>query len=288
MGSAAEFPDPGLDAVDADFEDATVGMRSPHESGEIEIGAILAPDPLSRRPEYGHLPRLPRLPRLSVLIPALNEEGGVRQVLREIPHNSLRRMGFNVAIQLLDGGSSDRTREYARERGAGVYVQKGWGKGTAFREFLPTLKSDYCVILDSDATYPPQRIPTFAKALREGAPVVLGSRFKGKIHDGAMTAPNKLGNLILSRFASILYRRNVSDVCSGMWGFRTEILKSFAISADGFDLEANLFAECVRRGLPIIEVPIPYYRRIGSPKLRLRTGLRIAWALLRNRIRLPD
>ena len=283
MASGPAFPlDSSLEGFDQTLEEPEVGLDQPvaFESGTD------APA-LSGGAYRGRLDGA-LLPQLSVLLPALNEEGGVRKVLRGIPRNSLRRMGFDVTVQLLDGGSSDRTREYAENRGAGVYVQKGWGKGSAFREFLPTLRSDYCVILDPDATYPPQRIPAFANALRDGAPVVLGSRLKWKIHDGAMTAANKLGNLILSRFASILYRRAVSDVCSGMWGFRTEILKSFAISANGFDLEANLFAECVRRVLPIIEVPIPYYRRIGSPKLRLRTGLRIAWALLRNRIRFPE
>lgn len=282
MASAEGFPDRRIGAVEREFEEPILSPAELDEYEKIEVPADLSGGAFSTKRGNGYRPRL------SVLIPALNEEEGVRKVLPKIPQNSLRRMGFEVAIELLDGGSSDRTRQYARERGATVYVQKGWGKGSAFREFLPSLQSDYCVILDSDATYPPQRIPTFAKALRAGAPVVLGSRFKGKIHDGAMTAPNKIGNLFLSRFGSILYGREVSDVCSGMWGFRTDLLKSFDISADGFDLEANLFAECVRRGLPIIELPIPYYRRIGSPKLRLRTGLRIAWALLRNRIRFTD
>lgn len=221
---------------------------------------------------------------LSILLPALNEEGGIRNVLLRMPRRRLGRMGFDVTIQLLDGGSSDRTREFARSHGAEVYVQNGWGKGSALRQFLPTLESDYCVLLDSDATYPPSRIPVFASALREGAPVVLGSRFKGTIHAGAMTASNRLGNRLLSRFASLLYGVPVSDVCSGMWGFQTDVLKSLEIRADGFDLEANLFAQCVHRGIPIVEIPIPYYRRIGSAKLRIRTGLRIGWALFLNRI----
>ncbi len=227
----------------------------------------------------------PLPPRLSILLPALNEEGGIRKVMHRIPRRRLQGMGFDLTVQLLDGGSSDLTREVARRHGAEVYVQKGWGKGSAFRQFLPTLQSSYCVILDSDATYPPSRIPDFARALRDGAPVVVGSRFKGTIHDGAMTASNRLGNKLLSRYASFLYGVPVSDVCSGMWGFRTDVLKSFEIHADGFDLEANLFAECVRRRVPIVEIAIPYYRRIGPAKLRVRTGFRIAWSLFHNRIR---
>lgn len=123
-------------------------------------------------------------------------------------------------------------------------------KGAAFREFLPTLRFEYCVILESDATYPPAFIPLFAETLRQGAPVVLGSRLKEKIEDRAMSAANQLGNRSLSLLASLLHHRRVSDVCSGMWAFRTEVLQSLRITADGFDVEANLFAKCVRRGSP--------------------------------------
>jgi len=196
-------------------------------------------------------------------------------------------MGFRLDVNLLDGHSIDRTREAAKDYGADVFIQRGRGKGSALREFLPSLRSEYCVILDSDATYPPEMIPVFAEKLRRGAPVVLGSRFRGRIEDGAMSTANRVGNRLLSVFASWLFGQPVSDVCSGMWGFRTDILKSFELTADGFDLEANFFAECVRRGLPVLEVPIPYRKRVGTPKLRLRTGFRIAFALMLMRIRCP-
>ncbi len=264
----------GLEKLDRLFDESAAELPDAAVFQESE-GEPFPPGPVENLPPQ----------RLSVLLPALNEAGGIRKVMHRMPRTRLERMGFDLRVQLLDGGSSDGTREFARRHGAEVYVQQGWGKGSALRQFLPTLESSYCVILDSDATYPPSRIPDFARALRNGASVVVGSRFKGKIHDGAMTAPNRLGNKLLSRFASVLYAVPISDVCSGMWGFRTDVLKSFEIHADGFDLEANLFAECVRRGVPIVEIPIPYYRRIGSAKLRVRTGIRIAWALLLNRIR---
>ena len=51
------------------------------------------------------------------------------------------------------------------------------------------------------------------------------------------------------------------------------------------DLEADIFAECALRGIPILEIPIRYDRRIGEPKLRLKEGFRIALALLKKRLR---
>jgi len=100
-----------------------------------------------------------------------------------------------------------------------------------------------------------------------------------------MSGPNYVGNRLLSWFASILFGTPVSDVCSGMWAFVTDRLKSLDLTANGFDLEADIFAECALRGIPILEIPIRYDRRIGEPKLRLKEGFRIALALLKKRLR---
>lgn len=273
-------PSSGLDDFDRGLEElgliATIANPPRPIGGDLALSGGILPGRVENP-----------MSRLSILLPALNEEVGLHAVLGRIPAQSLRRLGFHPVVSLLDGGSTDGTRRVAREHGADVYVQKGWGKGSAFREFLPTLRSEYCVILDSDATYPADMIVDFAEALRGGASVVVGSRFRGTIQDGAMSAANRFGNRVLSLFATLLYQRRVSDVCSGMWGFRTEVLQSLRLTADGFDLEANLFAECVRRGIPIVEVAIPYSRRLGVAKLRVRTGLRIAWSLFLNRIHSP-
>jgi len=69
-----------------------------------------------------------------------------------------------------------------------------------------------------------------------------------------------------------------------MWGFASDRLKSLGLTATGFELEADLFAECALKGIPITEVPIRYDRRIGEAKLHLHEGVRIALALLKKRI----
>jgi len=89
----------------------------------------------------------------------------------------------------------------------------------------------------------------------------------------------------LSWFASFLFATPISDVCSGMWGFVSDRLKSLDLTATGFELEADLFAECALKGIPITEIPIRYDRRIGERKLHLHEGVRIAFALLKKRLR---
>ncbi len=221
---------------------------------------------------------------LSILLPALNEEGGVAAVMKRIT-TTLQRKGLSYSVYLLDGQSTDQTRAVAMKLGAEVFVQSGHGKGAAFREFVPKIKEDLTVLLDSDGTYPPEAIPELVEALRDDHPVVLGSRLRGSINEGAMSGLNYAGNVLLSWFASVLFATPISDVCSGMWAFVSDRLKSLSLTANGFDLEADIFAECALRGIPILEIPIRYDRRIGEPKLHLKEGFRIALALLKKRLR---
>ncbi|HTD80557.1 MAG TPA: hypothetical protein VK723_00260, partial [Thermoplasmata archaeon] len=132
-------------------------------------------------------------------------------------------------------------------------------------------------------------IPEFVHALEAGSDVVVGSRLHGEVEDGAITPFNLLGNRLLSRLATFLFGVPVSDVCTGMWGFREDSLRQFGLGADGFDLEADLFASACETGASLKEVPIEYRRRIGDAKLiPFRTGLLIAWRLLMKRLNRPE
>ena len=244
--------------------------------------AALPVDPIANIP-WGEIAN-PALASLSILLPALNEEDGVADVLNRIPRLTLQQKGYAYSVHLLDGGSTDRTRVVAKKLGAEIFVQSGNGKGSAFREFVPKIRDQFAVLLDSDGTYPPEIIPELVGKLGPETPVVLGSRLRGSIGDGAMSIANRIGNRMLSWFASFLFGTPISDVCSGMWGFDSNRLKSLDLTAIGFELEADLFAECALKGIPITEVPIRYDRRIGEKKLHLREGVRIAVALLRKRL----
>src|SRR5881409_1234242 len=127
----------------------------------------------------------PALTSLSILLPALNEEDGIAAVLKRIPRQTLQEKGIAYSVHLLDGRSTDRTRAVAKRLGAEIFVQSGNGKGSAFREFVPKIRDQYVVLLDSDGTYPPEVIPDIVGKLGAGSPVVIGSRLRGSINDEA-------------------------------------------------------------------------------------------------------
>ena len=247
------------------------------------------------RPESRAEPRR----SVEVLLPALNEEKGVGFVIDRIPTDRLRRSGYRVRVWVVDGKSTDATLEVARNHGASTFVQTGDGKGNGVRQLIdhlisevrdpPGTASRVFVMLDADGSYPSEQIPEFVEALEAGSDVVVGSRLLGAVEEGAITSFNLLGNRILSRLAAFLFRVPVSDVCTGMWGFREDSLRHFGLAADGFDLEADLFASACETGARLKELPIEYRRRIGEAKLiPLRTGLLIAWRLLMKRLNRPE
>jgi dolichol-phosphate mannosyltransferase len=213
---------------------------------------------------------------------------GVQEIMKRIPRSDLQSKGLAYSVYLLDGRSTDQTRAVGARLGAEVFIQSGSGKGSAFREFVPRITEDLTMFMDPDGTYPPEAIPDLVDVLTKDSPVVVGSRFLGSIDEGAMSTANFLGNRLLSWFASVLFATPISDVCSGMWGFMSDRLKSLGLTATGFELEADIFAECALRHIPIVELPIQYHRRIGERKLRMRAGIRIALALLKKRLRAPS
>jgi len=224
-------------------------------------------------------------PKIVVILPTLNEEQTIGKVIDEIPRPVLEQAGYAVQVLVVDGNSTDRTRQIAEQKGASAIVEPRKGKGIAVTTALSSVDADFIFMLDADYTYPPGYIPDMLKLLTDHH-AVIGSRLKGRREKGAMSRLNLIGNRLLSLLATVLYQRKISDICTGFWGFRGEVVKNLDLRATAFDLEAELFSQLARKGYFIAELPIDYRRRASPPKLRsLRDGTRIGWALITRRFR---
>jgi len=227
-------------------------------------------------------------PEILIILPTLDEEPTIGRVIDEIPRKALEGAGYKVRVLVVDGNSTDRTREIAEAKGASTIIERRRGKGIAVSRALSTLKADFIFMLDADFTYPAGYIPDMLKLL-ESHQAVIGSRMRGRRERGAMSRLNLAGNYLLSLIATVFYGKKISDVCSGFWGFRGEVVKNLHLRASAFDLEAEIFSQLARRGYSIAEIPVDYRRRLSPPKLRsLRDGTRIGWALITRRFRRLD
>ena len=225
-----------------------------------------------------------------IILPALNEELTVAKVIDEIPRQALIEQGYRVDVVVVDNNSSDCTGLIARKKGVQVIFEPRRGKGRAMRKALNAVKADYVFMLDADYTYPATYICDMLKLLQSGSPVVIGSRLNGQLEKGAMSWLNLFGNHLLTLMASILYRTRTTDLCTGYWGLRGEVISNLKLSANGFQFEAELFSQLARKGYHIAELPIYYRRRTSPPKLKsLRDGIKIGWTLITKRLhRLAD
>ena len=184
--------------------------------------------------------------RVCVILPALNEENTIGLVIDEIPREELEKRGYSTDIMVVNNGSTDRTGEIARGKGVQVVEESKKGKGRAIRAGFETVDCDFVFMLDSDYTYPAVHIPAMLEVLEGGCDVVMGSRLKGHIMDGAMSNLNRLGNRLLAVMTNVLYGTKISDPCTGCWGLRADVVKGLKLEANGFDIEVEI-CKCVHQ-----------------------------------------
>ena len=210
-------------------------------------------------------------PKITVLIPTLNEETAIGDVIE-----GFKKEGF-TDIVVIDGHSTDRTRDIALEKGAEVIVQRGRGKGNAIKQAFSSIECDVLVLIDGDGTYIPSESKDLIKPiLNDEADHVIGNRF-ARYEKGAFTRLNLIGNKLLNLAFRLTFGEKLHDILSGYRALKGELIRDLSLYSSGFEIEAELTAETLRRGYRIKEVPITYRARRGETKLRpLRDGLRIA------------
>jgi len=210
---------------------------------------------------------------LTVLLPAHNEEKGIASVISEVIKESQA-----CRVIVVDSACTDRTPKIARSLGVEV-LSAPKGKGNAIRHALKNIKSEYLIMMDSDNTYPAKYIPEIVSAL-DTYDVVMGCRRWPEA--GAFPWANRWGNNFITGWANLLYRQNVQDLCTGMWGFRGYVAENLKLNSAGFTLEAEIFTQCVKQGLFIGQVPISYRRRDGERKINRWDHVKILWFLLKE------
>ncbi len=199
--------------------------------------------------------------KVGILIPALNEEKSIGEVIE-----GFKKLGYS-RILVIDGNSTDRTREVAMEKGAEVIVQTGKGKGQAVREAFQYMNDDVVVMIDADGTYLPEDVDKILEPLKRGiADHVIGNRLQN-FEKGAFTRLNLFGNKVINFIFRVLYGVNLHDILSGYRALTREVYKSISIQKEGFEVETEMTVETIANGFRIAEVPIYYRKRAGKTKL---------------------
>jgi len=205
--------------------------------------------------------------QISVVVPCLDEEAAVGRVVDQA-WEGIERSGRTGEVIVVDNGSTDRSAEVAAEHGARVVFEPRRGYGRAYLTGIAHAHGDSLVMADADGTYPVEQLGDFVDALDSGKDLVLGSRFEGRIHEGAMPWSNRwIGNPILTGLLNRLFGIRVSDAHCGMRAVRRSALRALDLHSTGMEFASEMVFKAVRRNLEVGEIPIDYFPRTGESKL---------------------
>ena len=221
---------------------------------------------------------------LSMVIPALNEEDGIVDIMERVlaTRLALCQAGIDeLELIVVDDGSTDRTAEIVASQ-TGVRLVKhptNLGYGAALKSGFRIAQGQLLGFLDADGTYPPEHLPELCKAILGGADVVVGSRRSGASSE--MPAVRRLGNFIWSNLLSLLAGQRVVDPASGMRVFRREALEYIYPLPDGLNFTPVMSTRTAHEELQVVELPVPYKERLGRSKLSVvRDGVRFLQTIL--------
>jgi glycosyltransferase involved in cell wall biosynthesis len=210
---------------------------------------------------------------LSLVIPAYNEERGIRAVLDE-SRAVLEGFGVRWEIIVVDDHSEDRTAEIAL--GAGVTVvrnaQNG-GYGYSLMRGIERARFPTIAIVDADGSYPVEQLAPLFEEYCRGIPMVVGHR-RGEHYSS--TTRMRVLRWLFTRLTEFIVGRSVPDVNSGMRIFeRDAVLPLFRHMSYGFSFTTSITLLFMMRALSVSYVPIEYRARTGTSKVRyLRDVLR--------------
>ena len=199
---------------------------------------------------------------LTVIIPTLNEEKAIGKVLDSIPKTE------DMEVIIVDGLSTDRTVEIAREKGAKVILEKRKGYGRAYKTGFKHAKGEIIVTLDGDLTYPAEKIPELVDYLRRNQLDFITCDRLSRLDKRTMSRKHRVGNWILKTATNLLFGLHLNDSQSGMWVFRRSILSRFTLESDGMPLSEEIKIKAFKHPeIKAQEIPIDYRIREGEVKL---------------------
>ena len=223
--------------------------------------------------------------KAAIVIPALNEEAAIRQLLPEIAPD------LATWIIVADNGSTDGTAMAARSLGALVASEpiRGYGRNclTGFK-MACNLGAEIVVFMDGDGSDDPADLTMMLAPITEGsADLVIGSRVNERSERDAIPPQARLGNWLVSRLIRLLYGVRLSDIGS-FRVLRCSALVELAMSEMTFGWPVEMLVKAAKARYRIVELPIHYRRRShGHSKVAgtIAGSIKAAYFMLRTTLR---
>lgn len=209
---------------------------------------------------------------ISVILPCKNEEKSIGICIKKIK-SVLKGRDYEIIVS---DSSKDKSAEIARGLGVKVIKHNLDGYGNACIKGFKYAEGDYIIMGDADNTYDFLEIPKLLRYI-DKYDLILGRR--KFIHERAMSKLHKyIGNPVLSLVLRMLFKAKVKDAHTGFRVIKKEKLEKLNLRTTGMEFASEMIIKAIKNKLKIKEVPIHYYKRKGTSKLK---SFRDGWKHLR-------
>jgi glycosyltransferase involved in cell wall biosynthesis len=229
-------------------------------------------------------------PLLSIIVPALNEEGRLPDTLAQIDR-FLQAQPYSAEVLVVDNGSTDRTAEIAADFSRShpnfhLLRHPRRGKGLALRLGMQEALGEYRFICDADLSMPIEDVNRFLPPALEGYDIAMASReAPGAVRYGEPAYRHWLGR-IFNALVRALAVPGFQDTQCGFKCFRAAVAEDlFGVQRlDGWTFDVEVLFIGLRRGYRIVEVPIHWTYNAGSRVRPVRDSLIMFVDLFRIRL----
>ncbi len=204
---------------------------------------------------------------LSVVVPTINEADTIADVVAGIAR-VCGDLGVRHEVLVVDGGSTDDTRETARRAGATVIEQSEPGYGAALREAFGRAAGAYVATMDSDLSHPPNVLRSLYRN-RDRAEIVIASRY---VKGGNANMPwfRHVLSVVLNRVFARVLDLPVADMSSGFRLYRKSVLEEIDTVHNDFSFLQEVLVKGYSHGYTVHEIPFHYFPRVhGVSKARI-------------------
>jgi glycosyltransferase involved in cell wall biosynthesis len=204
---------------------------------------------------------------VTLFIPFRNEIDGLREIMPKIDR------AWVDDIFLLDGQSSDGSKEFLEKEGFKVFAQQTKGVKAAFWEAFEQIPSDVIIPFSPDGNSNPADIPALVEKIHKGFDIVVASRYLGGKKSLDDDAESALANRSLTCLINFLFGCRLTDGLGMYKAFKKGCLYDLAIDSHKDEhSEIMLLTRGTRKRLRIAEIASPEGARIGVPGSRAHPG----------------
>jgi len=223
---------------------------------------------------------------LTVIIPVYNEQATILKVVRKV-----KNVPIDKEIIIVDDASTDRTSEILKAFGDDPVVTvlthpENMGRGAGIRTALAHAQGYITVFQDGDLELDPSHFPRLIEPILDGeTDIVFGSRFLGKGFILGMGFHAYLANVFLAQLTDIIFKASLTDVLTMFQVAKTSVFRELKISADRWNSTIEITAKILKKGWPIVELPVDYVPRTAKKgkKVKPKYFFSCLWTLIKYR-----